>query len=306
MRTPFNTGALREQHQTKIRRRTNMRIFTALLSLSLTLALSASTANASVGTPQPDLEEGSDVSTLAATGVAAGVEVLEAPSSLQVAPKAPGCANGNDAKNGQTQTAPGCKSKAVSPKAPKASHAPVADKPSHKPSHKSEPATPDAPRTGDIEKAARECVARYLALTDASSSEQRKEVAVRCEEIRKATGLTTAEFIAKFGPAKLNHKPEDKTFEKKPEEKKSTEKKPVEKKPETTKPTAPTTPSAKPVSGDAPLADSLARECAYKYNALRNSKTATDAMRQSVSNLCQNAMAATGLKGDAFWAKYRP
>ncbi len=265
-----------------------MRIFTALLTLSLALALSATTAAASVGTPQPGFEEVSDVSTLMAIGATAGVMVLEAPLSLHVVAKAPGCSNGNDAKNGQTQTAPGCKLKLVSPESPKASHTPVAGTPSRK----SEPTAPDAPRTGEIEKAARECVARYLALTSESSATLREEVAARCDAVRKDSGLTTAEFIAKFGPAKSSHKP--------------AEKKPAEKKFETLKPTAPTTPTTKPVKGDAPTADSLARECAYKYNALRSVKAPSDAQRQSVSNLCQHAMAATGLKGDAFWTKYRP
>ena len=149
---------------------------------------------------------------------------------------------------------------------------------------KHETTTTNKPNDESLGVLVKDCVAKYTALK--TNTEGASEASVACRKAIEATGLTSSEFWARFGPkTTATAKPE-------PAKKPETTKKPeMTTRPETVKSTTTMTTAQIEI---------LVKDCFAKYLIARNTKEGGTAAVEA----CNRAMAASGLTGDAFWAKF--
>lgn len=149
-------------------------------------------------------------------------------------------------------------------------------KPAEEPKH--DGATAAKPSDETLSVLVKDCVTKYAGLK--ANSEVATEASAACRKAIEATGLTSSAFWARFGPkAEPTVKPEP---TKKPE---------PTRRPETPKPMTTLTTAQ---------IEALVKDCFDKYLIVRNTKEGGSAAVEA----CTRAMSASGLTGDAFWAKF--
>jgi hypothetical protein len=150
------------------------------------------------------------------------------------------------------------------------------------PSAKTEPKTEqpktEQPNDESLSLLVKDCLLKYAALK--TNTEAASEASEACRKAIAASGLTSADFWARFGPKTApTTKPEP------------------TKKPETTK--RPETAGASTAVTTAQI-EVLVKDCFTKYLIAKNTKVGSTAAVEA----CNKAMAASGLTGTAFWAKF--
>jgi hypothetical protein len=140
------------------------------------------------------------------------------------------------------------------------------------------PAETAKPNEESLSLLVKDCLVNYAALK--TNTEGASLASDACRKAIEASGLTSTDFWARFGPKT--------TATAKPEPTKRPE---TSKRPETVKPT--TTVSTAQL-------EVLVKDCFAKYLVAKNTKEGGSAALEA----CNRAMAASGLTGDAFWAKF--
>ena len=149
-------------------------------------------------------------------------------------------------------------------------------KPAEEPKH--DGATAAKPSDETLSVLVKDCVTKYAGLK--ANSEGATEASAACRKAIEATGLTSSVFWARFGPKT------EPTVKPEPSKKPEPTRRPETPKPATTLTTA--------------QIEALVKDCFDKYLIVRSTKEGGSAAVEA----CTRAMSASGLTGDAFWAKF--
>ena len=146
----------------------------------------------------------------------------------------------------------------------------------------SEPTTKPVVRTGDesFSMLIKDCLYKYEAAKNTGNTAMAGDA---CKKAIEASGLTSSDFWARFGPVGRTNKTEPTT------------------KPDTTRPTTKpeTKPSGTPTVSTAQL-EVMVKDCFAKYLIAKETHEGGSAALEA----CNKAIAASGLSGDAFWKKF--
>jgi hypothetical protein len=134
------------------------------------------------------------------------------------------------------------------------------------------------PNVESLSLLVKDCLTKYAAAKN--TAEGASLASEACKKAIEASGLTSADFWARFGPKVApTAKPEP------------------TKKPETTKRPETSSPSTAVTTAQIEV---LVKDCFTKYLIAKNTKEGGAAAVEA----CNRAMSASGLTGDAFWARF--